>query len=33
MIKLDRGAAEATLKLTGLWPGEDSKPDQPDEEA
>jgi Protein of unknown function (DUF4235) len=30
---LDRGAAEATLKLTGFWPGEDSKPDQPDEGA
>jgi hypothetical protein len=24
---LDRGAAEATRKLTGFWPGEDSEPD------
>ena len=24
---IDRGAAEATLKLTGFWPGEDSEPD------
>jgi len=26
---LDRGAADATLKLTGFWPGVDSEPDKP----
>jgi hypothetical protein len=25
---LDRGAAQATLRLTGFWPGEESKPDE-----
>ena len=30
---LDRGAAQATLRLTGFWPGEDSKPGEPAEES
>jgi hypothetical protein len=30
---LDRGAAEGTRKLTGFWPGEDSKPEGEEEEA
>ncbi len=25
---LDRGTAEGTRKLTGVWPGEDSQPDK-----
>jgi hypothetical protein len=25
---LDRGAAEGTRKLTGVWPGEDSQPEK-----
>ena len=29
---MDRGAAQATLRLTGFWPGEDSKPDETDED-
>ncbi|HEX3715339.1 MAG TPA: DUF4235 domain-containing protein [Trebonia sp.] len=28
---LDRGAAQATLRLTGFWPGEDSEPEEPRE--
>ncbi|HEX3964216.1 MAG TPA: DUF4235 domain-containing protein [Trebonia sp.] len=30
---LDRGAADATLKLTGFWPGEDSEQDKLEEQA
>jgi hypothetical protein len=30
---LDRGAAEGTRKLTGFWPGDDSKPEAEEEEA
>ena len=29
---LQRGAADATRKLTGYWPGEDSEPGTPQEE-
>ena len=28
---LDRGAADATLRLTGVWPGTDSKADEENE--
>lgn len=28
---LDRGAAEGTRKLTGVWPGEDSRPEKAQE--
>jgi hypothetical protein len=30
---VDRGAAEATRKLTGVWPGEDSTPQEAKEAA
>ena len=30
---LDRGTAEGTRKLTGIWPGEDSQPEAEEEEA
>ncbi len=29
---LDRGAAEGTRKLTGIWPGDDSQPEDQQEE-
>ncbi len=29
---LDRGAAEGTRKLTGIWPGDDSQPEDQREE-
>ena len=28
---LDRGAAEGTRRLTGYWPGDDSRPDEGDD--